>query len=145
MFKVLKIILLVFIVMFSAIVGVGFTIFGWDRPGCGEDSEAVAFARSLSEERLEKLYFDFESLSKSTDVSEIYSSHGEGESLPAKFVDLKVVKLRPTLGYILVQGCMDHGVVMDFSGFTKETEKKITLSWGEVPLDGGSEVIWMQR
>ncbi|WP_299599666.1 hypothetical protein [uncultured Microbulbifer sp.] len=145
MFRIFKIALLTLIAMCTIFVSGFFIVLGWYSPSCGEDSEAVAFVRSLSEERLGKLYFDFESLSKSANVQPVYSSYGDGESLPSQFLDLKIVKMRPSRGYILVEGCMDHGVVMSFDGLKKRTKKKITLSWGEVPPDSGHEVIWVER
>lgn len=145
MIGALKTCLLVSVVILGVITGGGFLIFGWDSPDCGKDSEAVRFARSLSAERLEKLYFDFALLSKKSDVSEVYSSYGEGEKLPPEFSDLEVVKLRPKKGYILVQGCMDHGVTLEFDGLKNSAKKTITLYWGEASPDSGQEVIWVQQ
>lgn len=112
---------------------------------CGKESEATVWARSLDESRLALLYADFEKLAANENVARVYSFHGEGQQIPPDFSDLKVVKLRPKRGYILVKGCMDHGVVMSFKGLNKPGEtQSIELSWGEVPPHSGSEVIWQR-
>ncbi len=110
---------------------------------CGRNSDAAVWARSLTDERLALLFSDFEKLAADENVRRVYSFHGEGEAMPPEFADLKIIKLRPKRGYILVSGCMDHGVVMSFNGLNQPNEvQSIKLSWGEVPPHSGSETIW---
>ena len=138
-----------FLLYIGASIGVllvaGVLLFGAFAPSCQEDSEAVAYARSLSQERLTKLYADMETLSTSDSLPiDGFKRHGE-ELLPPPFSDLKVVKVRPYEANIMVEGCFDHYVYMDFHGFgiNKEfyPEPKIVLRWGEHD-SVGSEVLW---
>lgn len=119
-------------------------------PSCNEDSEAVSYARSLSKERLAELYRDMERYS--TLDEEIapfgYTVTDAGSNIPEVFADLRVRKIRPRDGNIMVEGCFDHYVFLRFSGIghLKEIhkERKITLSWGEFPPNSGSEVLWSE-
>jgi hypothetical protein len=113
---------------------------------CGEDSEAVFYARSLSQERLEKLYKDMERYSIKDNLPlDGYQVYQKDSEVPDEFNDLKVVKIRPFEGNIMIEGCFDHYVYLDFHGFglLKESrpERKIVLRWGE-HTGAGSEVIW---
>ncbi|MBN8432261.1 hypothetical protein JF535_15540 [Microbulbifer salipaludis] len=126
------------ICLFFFILG-GF-IFGWDRPSCDEDSEAVRYARSLSEERLELLYHQMHNYSLSEDTPFGGYSRLQNNELPYEFNDLEVVKVRPKQGDIMVQGCFDHYVYLGFSGLNDSLEKEIVLSYGEFPVL--TEVLW---
>ncbi|MCG7994109.1 MAG: hypothetical protein JAZ06_01650 [Candidatus Thiodiazotropha taylori] len=113
---------------------------------CGEDSEAVLYARSLSQERLEKLYEDMERYSiKDNLPSDGYKVYQKDVVVPDEFNDLKVVIIRPFDGNIMIKGCMDHYVYLDFHGIglLKEhrPERKIVLKWGEHSR-AGSELLW---
>jgi len=115
---------------------------------CGEDSEAVAYARSLPKERLRKLYADMKRYSKRSDIPpEGYQLWLEKNKVPKEFTDLKVINVRPDRGYIVVEGCFDHYVLLKFKGIGYISRKnsikdEIILSWGEYPVDSGSEVLW---
>ncbi|MFV8784469.1 hypothetical protein ACNKU7_18790 [Microbulbifer sp. SA54] len=126
------------ICLFFFILG-GF-IFGWDHPSCDEDSEAVRYARSLSEERLELLYHQMHDYSLSEDTPFGGYSRLQNNELPDEFSDLKVVKVRPKQGNIMVQGCFDHYVYLAFNGLHDSLEKEIVLSYGEFPVL--TEVLW---
>lgn len=119
---------------------------------CSESSEAVTYARSLSKERLEKLYYDMERLS--TDPSMPTSGYCKielknGESFPEPFSDLEVDEIRPADGRIMLEGCFDHFVIMFFEGFEHrgriEAERRIVLVWGEFEPDAGSQVLWKEE
>jgi hypothetical protein len=114
-----------------------------------EDSDAVAYARSLSKERLKKLYDDMEEYSKKQDTPPYgYIAYGKNAVVPEPFSDLKVKKIRPRRGNIMVEGCFDHYVYLDFEGIGpgKKYDKKrqIVLWWGEHPPTRGSQVLWVE-
>ncbi|MCU7843569.1 MAG: hypothetical protein KZQ93_06980 [Candidatus Thiodiazotropha sp. (ex Monitilora ramsayi)] len=84
-------------------------MFLWDVPSCDEDSEAVAYARSLSPQRLEKLFRDMEMHSVREDLPiGGYQVQRNRDQIPDEFADLKVVKIRPAEGNIMIEGCFDH-------------------------------------
>ena len=66
-------------------------------------------------------------------------------AVPAEFADLAVVRIRPREGDIMVHGCMDHYIYLQFEGIgiTKkfDNERQIVLSW-EHPPDAGEQVLW---
>ena len=121
--------------------------FFWDIPSCQEDSEAVAYARSLSSQRLEKLYKDMEAFSHREDIPiDGYQVYDESNDVPDEFADLKVVKIRPEKGNIMVKGCFDHYIYLTFKGIGRRAQpndkKQIILNWGEHPPNTGTEVLW---
>ncbi len=131
----------------SLIICLGFTLGGCGFT-CDEDSKGVRYARSLSEERLAKLYFDMEKLSSDNSVPDSgYSSWDENRAFPEQFSDLQVVRVRPHYANIMVEGCFDHYVYMNFEGYGRLKEyypqRRIVLSWGEHETKG-SEVLWQE-
>jgi len=119
-------------------------------PSCDEESEAVAYARSLSEERLARLYKDMELYSQSKDTPRIgYAPKQENSDVPEAFADLDVVRVKPSWGVIVVQGCFDHGVYLYFRGIgiskDHKGKKQIAVGWGEVPPHSGTEVLWTEE
>lgn len=127
-------------------IGIG-VLFVWGSPSCDEDSEAVIYARSLSSERLEKLYHDMEKYSQSDKVPPGgFDFISKRAPIPSEFADLRVRKVRPTRGNIMVEGCFDHYVYLDFDGIgiykATTAKREISLRWGERPPNAGSEVLW---
>lgn len=143
--------LFVVVAAIGALAFVGVMVYiGNLATSCGEDSEAVAYARSLSKERLGRLYRDMEDYSVKADLPrEGYYPDNENQQIPDAFADLKVRRVRPRDGNIMVEGCLDHYVYMKFEGvgFLKEFDEKrqIVLSWGEYPPHAGSQVLWAER
>lgn len=124
------------------------TFFDYD---CSETSEAVAFARSLPAERLEKLYYDMERLSadKSFPTGGYASFElNEGEKFPEPFSDLEAVKIRPRDGNIMIEGCFDHYVMLYFEGYGRmkelQPDRRIILAWGEWEPDAGTQILWQE-
>lgn len=71
--------------VFMSFVGFLFWI-GDAATSCGKNSEAVAYARSLTKERLEKLYLDMEEYSTRTDLPIIgYAAYGKTKNVPEVF------------------------------------------------------------
>ena len=64
---------------------------------------------------------------------------------PEEFKDLKVVRITPHNGNIMVEGCFDHYVYMRFLGVGNLKEfhevQGIELSWGEYTT-AGEEMLW---
>lgn len=119
----------------------------WRVPSCGEDSEAVAYARSLSADRLEQLYRDMEQYSQRDDMPiGGYEVGDRRYEIPGAFSDLKVQKIRPREANIMVKGCFDHYIYLRFEGIGRFAglgdEKRIILNWGEHPPNAGTEVLW---
>ncbi|MCB1124774.1 MAG: hypothetical protein KJT03_24685 [Verrucomicrobiae bacterium] len=146
--KQLRVIWIVFI--FTGIVYiVGVTwIIRHVGPDCSENSEAAAYARTLSQERLSKLYYDMERLSATeANLLEDYWLFPDKESntLPEPFTDIKAGKLDLLNSFIMLEGCFDEGVVLSFEGIgdSKEfhPERRIILSWGEFD---GNEILWKE-
>tara|TARA_R110002072_G_scaffold104099_1_gene228384 strand:+ start:777 stop:1250 length:474 start_codon:yes stop_codon:yes gene_type:complete len=132
---------IIFVVIFALI---------WPVNSCQEDSEAVAYARSLSTERLSQLYRDMEEYSHRDDIPiDGYHFGDERYEMPAEFADLNVVKIRPDDGNIMVEGCFDHYIYLTFRGIghlAKPTDKKeIILNWGEHPPNTGTQVLWSEQ
>ncbi len=118
-------------------------------PNCDEDSKAVAYARSLSQERLKKLYYDMERLAGDKSLLDLSYEKKPGETFPEPFSDLLVVKIRPQMANIMVQGCFDHHVYLRFEGFahkrSMQQERQIVLSWGEWEPQAGEQVLWKEQ
>lgn len=109
----------------------------WQAPSCQEDSEAVAYARSLSTERLARLYRDMELYSHREDILlDGYQFGDERYEVPKEFSDLKVRKIRPKDGNIMVEGCFDHYIYLTFKSVGRLAKpgekKKIILNWGSI-------------
>ena len=121
----------------------------WDVPSCNEDSEAVAYARSLSQERLSKLYTDMKQFSTKDDIPiDGYRINRDEGEVPIEFADLQVVKVRPSDGNIMIEGCFDHYIYLKFSGIGYRSKlgdkKEIILNWGEHPPNTGTQVLWSE-
>jgi hypothetical protein len=119
-------------------------IFGDAPNSCGENSDSVAYARGLPKERLAKLYFDMEKLSDNFNTEIRVNTDGK---FPEPFSDIQAVKIRPNYENIMLQGCFDHAVSLNFHGFQKnrsiKPNRQIILRWGE-HKNSGSEVIWSE-
>ncbi len=100
---------------------------------CGEDHDAVKLARSLSQERLSRLYkdiYDLRETNAGVDQSIEYGMFGL--PIPEKFQDLNAVSIRPSYlrePNIMLAGCMDEFIYLKFYR-TQNGESKIELSWG---------------
>ena len=122
----------------------------WPVNSCQEDSEAVAYARSLSSERLSQLYTDMERYSHRDDLPiDGYQFGDERYDVPKEFSDLKVRKIRPSDGNIMVEGCFDHYIYLRFKGIGHLAKpgdnKEIILNWGEHPPNTGTQVLWSEQ
>jgi len=136
----------IILIIFSLVnlSGCGFT-------NCGEDSEAVAYARSFSETRLEKLYSQMQYYYH-YDNTPIFGWNGNGDDkndFPKEFRDLKVVKIRPKDSNMMVQGCFDEYVYLHFRNLDSEIGPKlIELDYpshsGEA-YDVNIEVLWAEK
>ena len=116
---------------------------------CDEDSAGVGYARSLSKDRLARLYYDMEAYSKKAETPfNGWYVPDKRIQIPAEFADLAVVRIRPGEGNIMVHGCLDHAIYLHFEGIGVEKafakERKIILSWGEHPPDTGEQVLWRE-
>jgi len=120
---------------------------GPDRPKCGPNSEAVLYAKSLSQERLKSLYKQMESHTSAVEQgSDGYRAYISDAEIPDVFKDLKVQKIRPRDKNIMVQGCMDEFVYLYFEkeDIDSRTHKRIKLSYPDHqgPYSVADEVIW---
>ena len=62
------------------------------------------------------------------------------ETAPQEFADLDVVSIRPRDARIMVVGCFDNYMYLDFYGIKDADEKSIILRYGEFEIT--KEKIW---
>ena len=141
-----KLLLVLVVLVIVSIFAFGYLLFR-DMPSCGEDSEAVFYARSLSQERLKKLYSDMEEYSKRDDLPFAgYEATDKSVPHPEPFSDLKVRAIRPRDGNILIEGCFDEYVYLRFKGLVFEDEEKgIWLTFpahSNKPYEQKMEKLW---
>ena len=114
---------------------------------CDENSKAVAFARSLSQERLNKLFTDIKELKTSgKTLYYIYDAKGAA-TIPTQFKDLNLKKIdglrQSKFVKVMLEGCFDTFVFLYIYG-VDEGEAKIVLTWGEGPF-AGEQVLWKKN
>jgi hypothetical protein len=114
---------------------------------CDEKSPGVAYARSLSKERLARLYYDMEAYSNRDETPLNGWSVGDKRlEIPSAFADLAVARIRPRDGNIMVRGCLDHYIYLHFEGIGDfknfDEKRRVILSWGEHPPSTGEQVLW---
>ena len=112
-------------------------------PSCRGNSKAADYARSLSKERLRQLYFDMERYAQDQKTPVEGWFVFEGREVPEPFRDLKVARIRPGESNIMVEGCMDEFMYLDF-GFDGSGARVITLSYATGVYTQGSEVLWKE-
>ena len=95
-----------------------FLVFFRNVPSCSGDSEAAIYARSLSQLRLSKLYY--------------YSN--ENMQFPKEFRDLKVVRISPSDAQIMVAGCFDNYMYLEFEGIDNNKPSEIVLRYGDMKV-----------
>jgi hypothetical protein len=122
-------------------------MFGDASNACWEDSEAVARARELSAERLSVLYRDMKIYATADGTPiEGYSRFSDGgdHAIPAEFADLDAVRVRPKLANIMLQGCLDAGVDLEFEGLTDSAKPaRVILVWGD-HHESGQQILWQE-
>ena len=113
---------------------------------CNENSEAVAYARNLSNERLGRLYASMMNYSQSVDTSVIgYGNDSYLPELPPEFQDIKAIRVDPVRGDILLAGCFDEFVHLWFKNLDGDGQPKIELTWGAAPGENRREIIWQEN
>ena len=114
---------------------------------CDESSDAVAYARSLSHERLTKLFWDVEKASLDPAIPESDLPTDSDGKFPPPFDDIKASRVRPKEENIMLKGCVDNFVYLHFEGLTINKQytpkRQIVLSWGE-HVTAGSVVLWSE-
>mgnify|MGYP001341454022 CR=1 FL=1 len=120
-------------------------------PSCDASSPAVAYANGLTQARLGKLYADMEVYSKNPNVTVYGYNFSDMTSVPRDFSDLKVTKVRPKLGTVVVEGCFDHHVLLRFDPLAQQvtgsavrrppSQRQIVLVYDEPPIE---KVIWSE-
>ena len=133
----------------AAIVGLlmlGFLVTSCGDPasGCGEGSSAVAFARSLPDDRLVRLYEDAKDHVE-TGKPLIRVGPLDGDA-PEWLSDLtyRNITLDGTRSRIMLNGCFDEFVIIyipGVPGMYEDESPALILSWGEGPA-AGEEVLW---
>lgn len=111
--------------------------------GCGEGSRYVAYARSIPEVRIKKMYFD---LKKYVDKGQEFRwIRGNQKESPVDFSDINYKNLylskRSFKSRFLLNGCFDHHIIIYFSGVIDDDTPSAKLVWGEGP-SAGSEILW---
>lgn len=118
--------------------------------GCGSscdgNSKAANYARSLSSERLRQLYQDMERYSKDERTPHEGWGTFRPEEIPDAFRDLKVVRIRPRDANIMIEGCFDEFLYLDFNGFDGKGPRTITLVYPTGPnYKHATEVLWQEQ
>jgi hypothetical protein len=117
-------------------------------PTCGPNSDAVSDVKSLSQQRLYRLYEDLQKLAKKSDIlRDEHASNNKRRPIPDEFSDLDFAKIRPIQGNIMVTGCLDEFVYLRFSGgIWSDGDKKITLSYPnhKGPYETTKEELWSE-
>ena len=143
LWSVLVTICVVFGMLFVAMI----FLFDDAATSCGEDSESVAYARELPDQRLAKLYYDIEKYSEDSSTPYSDLKAGSEGKFPEPFSDIHAIRIRPKQENIMLNGCFDHYVYLSFHGLKSNREYKpkrqIVLSWGEHER-AGSEVVWSE-
>ena len=137
------------IVLFICAVAI-FSIF---KPNCSGDSAEADYARSISEERLAKLFDQLLEIkladdlkrqdpSKWRDVTFPEGIHVPHEYIPKELKDLEFynVRISKIHSRIMLKGCFDHFLTLNIQGLYGEGNPKITLNWGEIKSE--NEVLW---
>jgi hypothetical protein len=134
--------------MVSILAILGLLIFLASRmPQCGKSSKQATMARSLSQERLARLYQLMRELRESpVDDGSRFAGYS-GDTIPSEFRDLKCKRVRPSdfSPNIMLEGCFDHYLYLKFYGIGKSKESgdhspRITLQYGEFEIV--EEVLW---
>ena len=114
---------------------------------CDESSDAVAYARSLSHQRLTKLFWDVEKASLDPAIPKSGLPRDNNDKYPAPFEDIKASRVSPKEEHIMLKGCFDNFVYLHFEGLTINKQytpkRQIVLSWGE-HVTAGSVVLWSE-
>ena len=126
----------------SLLIVVLFISIGCPEP-CGESADEVSIARSLSDQRLQKLVADtgmlLQELTPDLDADRFYVDSSRPE-----FVDLDPVEVRIHGSNLLIRlrGCLDHYVDMIVVDSLSDNPR-VVLHWGE--HDTGKEVLWSAK
>ena len=114
---------------------------------CDENSDAVGYARSLSDVRLARIFEDAHS--DLAEGKELYRAGPSRDNGPEWLSDIEYhdVIISHTRSRIMLQGCFDHYVLMQIDGLGGSTDgddPAIVLTWGEGP-EAGSEILWPKQ
>ena len=145
--SVWKFLLWLSLVLFGGFATIIFVlVVALDGPSCGEESPSVALARGLTAPQLAHLYERMSALSEvefNPPLNEYYF-----DEVPIEFAYLNAKKVRPHRGNIMLEGCFDHYVYLDFPGVGSArppqdgSERAVVLSYNEWPVK--SEVLWSE-
>lgn len=111
------------------------------QSACDEQSEAVQFAKTLSQNRLDKLYADIKSFAESG--QEFHRVESNSKVSPEELSDLlyQDILLDGLRSRILLKGCFDHYVILNFNGIYNDKPDSIILSWGK-GSNYGKQQLW---
>ena len=117
-----------------------YLIFGDFLEGCAI-TPSVEHAKSLSQERLQKLYYQMEKITN--ELESDYDPKYDGMKYP-QISDIKFVLIRKSSASMMLGGCFDSKVFLKFGGLgsysDKNSSRSITLTWGEYPIN--VETLW---
>jgi len=102
----------------------------------------------LSQETLAQLYLDMERYwaTEKTPYAIGYQLGVQGEFVPEEFAQLKARKVRPEQQNIMLLGCLDEFVYLQFDGFSSDSEhatpRRIVLQYNVSSYKIGEEILW---
>lgn len=108
---------------------------------CDENSIQYSYAHSLSQVRLEKIYFDLKKhVDKGIDTRRNYRYP---KKIPQEFSDIKYTSIllikNSDQANIRLSFCIDQSIDIEVSGLVNNNPV-IKLAWGEI--DRTSEILW---
>ncbi len=125
------------------ILGLSVVFFSSNTKSCGPDSEAVKYAKSLSQDRLRQLYHDMvKHKDNAAQGLDGFQTYDEKAKIPPEFSDLRVVKVHPRDSVIMVEGCFDEYVYLHIS--SEKSPKSIILDYPDHkgPYTSETVVLW---
>ena len=127
--------------------------FDFFEPDCSESSLEADYARSISDERLAKLFDQLLEIKLTDDLIRSDLSNYQNivlptgirvshEYSPRELKDLKFdnVRISKRSSRLMLKGCFDHFLTLNIHGLYDGEKPKITLNWGVTTHQ--SETLW---
>ena len=123
------------------------TIYACNFDACRESSDSVRYAKSLTKEELEILFYNMQEYWAKHDTPKHgYILYGDTTNVPDVFKKLEADEVRPLQKVIMLEGCMEEFVFMKFSGFSEDAnftgKKTIELRYHISEQETATEILW---
>lgn len=128
-------------------MGLIYFVFFWSTPFdefCDEKSKQYKYAHSLSQERLEQIYLDFQEYAENGKL--IKRTLKKSPNSPKEFQDLEYTRIilgeyeiEHDYAIMRLSFCMDQSIDIEVHGLLSE-HPKVKIVWGE--LERTEEILW---